>query len=276
MFCTITNTIISKSKNLSEEDYQKKEELFYDLYNKLKPFIRNQAISKSFKGTNGSIDVDDYESIGLVQIWAAILDYDDTKKVSIENWAKRRIWSNMSVLSTNSQQRKRVPYDEDVKYRPISFTQDEGNSLLDCIEDKTIDPLIDMIDSELYNTVYKKLLSIKNRVACAVLRLLINPDSELLSLCESKKITITNKMLSIRLGCTSASIGVAKKQIANLIDIYNKKAETEFSCINCSDRKTCIKYNTCIKCSNKKTCVESGYNTCVKGGKWKKCGMLIQ
>jgi hypothetical protein len=270
MFCTITNTTISKSKTLSEEEYQKKEEQFHDLYAKLKPFIKNQAISKSVGGTNGSIDTDDYESIGLVQIWAAVLDYDDTKKISIESWAKRRIWSNMIVLATNSQKRKRVPYDEDIRYRPISFSQNDYN-LLDYIEDKTIDPLTSMEDSELYDNVYKKLLSMKHRVACAILRLLTNPDSELLSLCKSKKLVITNKILALRLSCTDTAIAVAKKQIVSLMDIFNKKVEMELKCISCLDKKTCIKYNTCIKCLEKKTCIKEEYNTCIKEVEWERC-----
>jgi len=245
MFCTVTSTTIEKSKSLTSEELQEKTDLFETLLPKLMKYIQKQASSRASKGLDAILDEDDYVSLGLAQLWAAVLDYD-VQKGDLEGWAKRRIWTNMSVLLSNSFHQKRVPRvkvgDEIILSPAVSI---EAAGLLDIKAVEEPECICDLMQQEIYGFLVTRLKSFRDRVALAVLRLCLEPDDELLGLCKSRKdVKLTNKSIAARLGVAVSRVAKAKKLIYLFIHNYER-------CSGCKYFKKCILNTACsevLKC----------------------------
>jgi hypothetical protein len=243
MFCTVTSTSLRESNQLSEEEYREKEILFNELSPKLVNYIKDQANRRNGKSPDSILDTDDYISLGLVQAWAAVIDFDPSKNVSLESWAKRRIWTNMTTMLSNTFHTKRIPQTEEegkLVYRPlisIHIETPDGLLLEDHIEEDSINQLDILLQEEVYKTVRTRLEFIGDRVSLAVLRLSLDPDIELINLCgDWQKVTrVTNKALSERLGITDTKIAGSKKRIAIFIKMYE-------TCSSCIKFKKCLSY----------------------------------
>lgn len=231
----LTKPTIEKSKRLSNDEREEKFRVFERLLAKLEPFIQAQAAQRACKLPSSYIDEDDLKAVGNIQTWIATITWDPERGASLENWARRRIWSNMNVLMGNIYQQKRVPRKatetgSGVTSRPISiFTEDEnGLPLYETLEDHTFsDPIGLLIADELYGKTREKLLSQDNRLAAAVLRLSVFPDSELLRLCErnsrgGRKVRITNRSIAERLGTTTSQVAGARASIRAILREYSE------------------------------------------------------
>ena len=219
----MTNTSIKQSQQLSEGDRAEKLELFSSILPKLEGYIQQQASLRSEKLPGEYLDVKDFEAIGRIQVWAAVISWDPSKG-PLEQWAKRRIWSNMNIVISRQYVAKRIPHDIDSITRPVSlYAQDVcGVSLSDVLPDESlVDPMDDLLEEELYQLTKEKLLLHGNRVAAAILRLSLFPDKELVVLSGSenilKGVRITNKSLSMRLGVPEARVSKAKTLLKKTI-----------------------------------------------------------
>jgi len=233
----LTRPSIEKARQLSETEYAEKLEIFEELLPRLAPYIKAQAAQRAAKLPNSVLGEEDLISIGNIQTWVAVITWEPEKGASLENWARRRIWTNMNVVMGNLYQLKRVPRGPsadgttEVTLRPTSlFAENKvGNVMGEYIEDRSQqDPIGELVADEMYTRTRQKLLSQNNRVAAAVLRLMEYPDRELLQLCEEnarrsrRKIRLTNKSLAQRLGVTTSRIADAKADIRVMFKEYSK------------------------------------------------------
>jgi len=269
----LTQPDVVRANGLSDSDYLNKTEQFERLLPMVIPYIRDQARIKAVKLPNYYITQDDLEAVGWTQVWIAVMTWDSSKGTSLISWAKRLIWTNMSVILDDQYQQKRVPrivvsplyvkeqlsmhfnsladgdmrdliqhvksstgnrlsyptdarihsyiardLKLDVMQSPISIFDktDEGMPVYDTIVDNS-SPTDAIEAEELYNLTREKLISKDSRVALGVLRLITNPDRELLVLCERdsrstnrSSVRITNKSLAARLGLKVSKIADAK------------------------------------------------------------------
>lgn len=222
----LTKPAVASVRRLSAEERVEKIHIFEELLEKLGPFIESEAAKRAVALPNNSLDIDDLRAIGHIQAWIATVTWDPKRGASLVNWARQCIWTNMSVVMGGLYQLKRVPRasvdGEEVTVRPVSlFTENgEGALLYEALEDRSYpDPIGVLIADELYKEARKKLLTLRDRVAAAVLRLLVFPDGELLRLCEEytqrkrKKIRITNRSLAKRLSVTTCRVAEARATI---------------------------------------------------------------
>jgi len=231
----LTRPSIESSRRLSAEERIEKMRIFEDLLEKLDPFIESEAAKRAAVLPNNYLDIDDLRAVGRIQTWVAAVTWDPQRGASLENWARRRIWTNMNVVMGGLYQLKRVPRvvvgNSEVTIRPVSlFTENgDGAFLFETLEDKTYpDPIGVLIADELYKKTREKLLELKDRVAAAVLRLLVFPDGELLRLCEEytqrkrKKIRITNRSLARRLGVTTCRVAEARAAVREVFKEFSE------------------------------------------------------
>lgn len=232
----LTKPSVEAAQRLSPDVYEEKLLIFEELVKKMEPFIEAEAAKRASKLPNDYYSKDDLKSVGYIQTWVATVTWDAHRGASLESWAKRRIWTNLNVVMGRIYQHKRVPriFIEDgvsVTTRNTSlFTENgEGAFLYESLEDTTYaDPLGVMIADELYTKTRQKLLSSKNRVAAAVLRLLMFPDEELLRLCaevtrgNKKKVRLTNKNLAKRLGVSTCRVSAARAVIRTVFKGFSE------------------------------------------------------
>jgi len=227
----LTKPSIRQAQVLTDEEYKEKLNTFQTLLPKMDYYIHSQAYSRGIKLPDNLLETEDFVNIGRVQTWAAVLSWEPSKG-TLENWCKRRIWTNMNVVISARYQRKRLSYTEDVDgikeiVHSVSLFSDtpDGSLLLDTLEDMNAeDPIDTLLEEELYSLVKNRLLFMGDRVAAAVFRLSLGPDNELFRLCEEyavkghrRKVKVINKALATRLGVSASRISTAKSVIKAVI-----------------------------------------------------------
>jgi hypothetical protein len=229
----LTKPSIRKAQQLSEGERAEKVLVFEKLLKKLSPYIEAEAARRASRLPSSYIDKEDLVAVGNIQVWVAVITWDPRRGASLEEWAKRRVWTNMNVVMGGIYQLKRVPRtiidNVETTSRPVSlFTENgDGALLYESLEDSTYsDPASFLMENELYELVRKKLLNSDDRVAIAVLRLMVFPDEELLQLCERAvckgrgRVRITSKSLAERLGVSTCRIATAKATIRTICKEY--------------------------------------------------------
>lgn len=225
----LTKPSIKRVQELSEEEHTDKLTLFSSLLPKLEKYIHQQAYMRSCNLPGEFLGIEDFEAIGRIQLWAAVVSWDPVKG-SLESWSKRCIWTNMNVVISSQYQAKRIPHSVDTVaelQRPISLFSEgpEGLQLFESLPDTSVvDPMEGLLEDELYRLVQEKLLSCGERIAAAILRLSLFPDEELLLLCDlgknkdsKRRIRITNRALSARLSVSTSRISLAKSVLRKMI-----------------------------------------------------------
>lgn len=226
-FSVLTKPSIEAARRLQQSEYEEKLCIYEELSKKLEPFIESEAAKRANKLPSDYYSKDDLKSVGYVQTWVAVVTWNSDRGASLESWAKRRIWTNMNVVMGRIYQYKRVPrvFIDDhttvtTRNASLFIENGDGAPLYESLEDPTYsDPLGVVIADELYTKTRQKLLFKRNRVAAAVLRLLMFPDEELLQLCEEttrnnkKKVRLTNKSLARRLGVSTCRVSTARAAI---------------------------------------------------------------
>jgi len=216
--------MIRKSQELQEGEFFEKQTLFNTILPKLEGYIQRQSRMRASKLPDEGLGVEDFESVGRIQVWAAVVSWDPAKG-PLMKWAKRCIWTNMNVVISGQFQSKRVPREtstgEFQRTVSLSLLSEGFDSLLD---ESVVDPLDDLLEEELYFLVREKLLSCDERIAAAVLRLALFPDDELLSLCNlcegkgsKKSFKISNRLLAARLGVSASRVAEAKHVLRETI-----------------------------------------------------------
>lgn len=232
----LTQPSIEAAQRLTQDEYEEKLHIFDELLEKLSPFIEVEAAKRARKLPSDYYSIDDLRAVGQAQTWVATVTWDPRRGASLESWAKRRIWTNMNVVMGRIYQHKRVPRvlkgdDTTVTSRNTSLFTENGDGVLlqESLEDFTYsDPLGVAIADDLYARTRQQLLVIKDRVAAAVLRLLVFPDEELLRLCEEathgskKKVRLTNKNLARRLGVSTCRVSTARAAVRTVFKRFSE------------------------------------------------------
>lgn len=232
----LTKPSIEAARQLTQDEYKEKLCIFDELSKKLAPFIETEATKRAYKLPSDYYSIDDLRAVGQVQTWVAVVTWDPDRGASLESWAKRRIWTNMNVVMGRIYQRKRVPRvvvngTTTVTSRNISLSTVNGDGvrLQESLKDSAYpDPLGVILADELYTQTRERLLVKKDRVAAAVLRLLVFPDEELLQLCEEavqsskKKIRLTNKNLARRLGVSTCRVSTARATVRTVFKRFSE------------------------------------------------------
>jgi len=104
----MTSTDVEIVRRMSPKEYQQRLEMFYELAPVLTPYIKGQAEQKAAKLPVAYVDKYDLEAIGNAQVWIAVLRWDPKKGSSLVGWAKRLVWTNMSVMLDDLYQKKRT------------------------------------------------------------------------------------------------------------------------------------------------------------------------
>lgn len=223
----LTRPAIKASRQLTQRERTEKLRIYDELVAKLEPFIEIEAAKRACKLPSDYFGKDDLKAVGYIQTWVATVTWDSRRGASLENWAKRKIWTNMNVVMGGVYQLKRVPRitvegNNSITVRPISLFTENGDGILlyEALEDKAYpDPSGVLIADELYTKTRERLLYQRKRVAAATLRLLMFPDEELLRLCEEgtrnskRKVRVTNKNLARRLGVSTCRVATARAAI---------------------------------------------------------------
>ena len=146
------STLIEKAKQLDEKAL---EEIFLTL----KPFIRTMAFKYFLSGA----DKDDLMQEGMIGLFHAVKNYDATKEVPFEIFAKRCIVLRLKTVIKNSLRKKHAPLNQSVSIEADEFIR---KSL------KTDGPEEAFFNHEDLNIINEKLKEILSKFELSVLYLL--------------------------------------------------------------------------------------------------------
>jgi len=225
----INNTDIEVVQELSDDEYDQLEIRFNLLRDELASYTASVVSRTASKLPVNYIDRDDLEN--LCDIYSWIASYRWNGSVPLANWAKHVITSRMQLVLGSLYRSKRTPRvasdDGDITYRPESL-----DALPDTVAADDDDPLDVLVADNLYFLARQRLLKLDQRIAAAVLRLLVHPDLETLQLSEQvltekkggRSVKITGACYARRLGVTAPRIANAKKQVKMaFMEIQNAK-----------------------------------------------------
>jgi len=206
------STDIDMFRRLSEQEHQERLRVFDELIPKLTSYIRSQASWKATKLPVSYVGKDDLIEIGNIATWVAVLRWDG--KRSLVNWAERMIWSRMNVMFSGLYRKKRTArvlvQGQEVTTQPLSL-EDVGGAL----EGESVDPLETLVAEEIYGKAREQLLRRGKRVEAGVLRSLVEPDSELLELCERDAMRKGRKQVRLTSDCIASRLGVTTSRVTN-------------------------------------------------------------
>lgn len=198
-------------RRMGGEEYQSRLQIYNELIPQMASYIQSQAFSKASKLPVSYVGVDDLVGIGNIETWVAVLRWNGDSPL-IE-WAKRLIWTRMNLTFGHLYRKKRTA-------RIISQGQEITSptlSLQDIAYDPSVnpDPVGVLIAEEMYDNVRERLLRQSERVAAGVLRLLVNPDRELLRLCEFDAILKRRRRVRVTNYCMAERLGVSVPRVVN-------------------------------------------------------------
>jgi len=198
-------------RRMGAEEYQSRLQIYDELIPQMASYIQSQAFRKASKLPVSYVGVDDLVGIGNIEAWVAVLRWNGSSPL-IE-WAKRLIWTRMNLTFGHLYRKKRTA-------RVISQGQEITSptlSLQDIAYDPSVnpDPVGVLIAEEMYDNVRERLLRQSDRVAAGVLRLLVNPDRELLRLCEFDAILKRRRRVRVTNYCMAERLGISIPRVVN-------------------------------------------------------------
>lgn len=198
-------------RRMGAEEYQSRLQIYDELIPQMASYIQSQAFRKASKLPVSYLGVDDLVGIGNIEVWVAVLRWNGDSPL-IE-WAKRLIWTRMNLTFGHLYRKKRTA-------RVISHGQEVTSptlSLQDIAYDPSVnpDPVGVLIAEEMYDNVLERLLRQSDRVAAGVLRLLVNPDRELLRLCEFDAILKKRRSVRVTNHCMAERLGISVPRVVN-------------------------------------------------------------
>ncbi len=213
----INNTDIELVAELADDQYDAMIERFKALREELSGYIPVVASINAAKLPVDYVDKDDLAS--LCEVYAWIASYRWNGSVPLANWAKHVITSRMQLVLGSLYRNKRTPRIETadgfITTRPESL-----DAIPTDVTSDDDDPIEALIAEELYFAARTLLLRRDQRVALVILRLLVQPDLEILRLGEQgfsqrggKEVKITSKCYAQRLGISKARVANARRQI---------------------------------------------------------------
>ena len=214
-----TDFAIAQGLDLFE--YRKRLELFDELIPKMLAYIRAQASACALKSPTVSVGEEDFVSIGYIETWVAVLRWDGSSP--LVDWAKRLVWTRMNLILRRLYRQKRTVHvisgGSSVTFSTLSLSDIDVESLYDVRPDSFIE------SSEMYSDLCGLLLRRDQRLEVAILRLLVFPDAELLTLCEANaqerkriNLRITNRCIAERLGVSTPRVANARVVIRRALE----------------------------------------------------------